>query len=192
MAFSLLVVSDDFSFRQSVRQALSGEFLRWTVEEASCGEAAQRAEQLSPDLALLDADSLSPARAAAWSTDGRGQRRPQVLIASAKRDFDMVREALRRGAADYLLNPLDSAELHQALEHAARQMSLAQSQAAEAHHYVRNQLMQDIHHALFIPDSLPLINRKYRTPFAPGYFQAALFKLPGCRVSLDEYVISPR
>ncbi|MGN0972775.1 MAG: helix-turn-helix domain-containing protein [Aristaeellaceae bacterium] len=179
MAFSLLVVSDDFSFRQSVRQALSGEFLRWTVEEIPCGEAVQRTEQLSPDLALLDADSLSPARAAAWTPDGRALRKPQVLIASAKRDFDMVREAMRRGAADYLLKPLDGAELHQALERAARQMTLAQSQAAEAHHYVRNQLMQDIHHALFIPDSLPLINRKYRTTFAPGCFQAALFKLDG-------------
>ena len=106
MARKALVVEDDPAIRQLMAIALSGEDC--TVVEAADGHAAlEAAAREVPDVILLDIglpdlDGLSVL--ATLKADAALRRTP-VLVVTAWADPDTVRQAMDRGAADYVCKP---------------------------------------------------------------------------------------
>ena len=101
-----LVVEDDPAIRALIGAALSGEGCR--VVEAPDGETAlTRAAEARPDIVLLDIglpgiDGLTVLRT--LKNDARLREIPVVMV-TAWADTDMVRQAMDRGAADYVCKP---------------------------------------------------------------------------------------
>jgi two-component system KDP operon response regulator KdpE len=101
-----LVVEDDAAIRALIAAALTGEGYR--VLEAPDGRTAlATASDMQPDVVLLDIglpdiDGLTILRT--LKNDDRLRRIPVVMV-TAWADTDMVRQAMDRGAADYICKP---------------------------------------------------------------------------------------
>ena len=115
----VMVVDDHKLFRRGLIALLAQEDGLEIVGEAADGvEALRRAEELQPDLVLLDnhmpgvlgVDLLPGLREAA--------PRAQVLMLTVSEDEQDLTAALRGGAAGYLLKTMDGADLARALRRA--------------------------------------------------------------------------
>jgi diguanylate cyclase (GGDEF)-like protein len=101
-----LVVEDDAAIRALISAALSGEGCR--VLEAPDGRTAlTTASDMRPDVVLLDIglpdiDGLTVLRT--LKNDAELREIPVVMV-TAWADTDMVRQAMDRGAADYICKP---------------------------------------------------------------------------------------
>ena len=114
----VLIVEDEASVRSDIAAAVDWESLDCTIiGEAEDGEEGLRAALLyAPDLILTDVnmpkkDGLSMLRDL---KDAGGKS--AVIIISAHREFSYAQQALRLGAADYLVKPLRDGELQRAVE----------------------------------------------------------------------------
>jgi DNA-binding response OmpR family regulator/putative methionine-R-sulfoxide reductase with GAF domain len=120
----VLVVDDENFFREAIRDILTGE--RLEVLEAEDGESAlELARDLSIGVVVLDIrlpgmDGLEVLRRL-------GADRPdlRVIMLSANNDQELVLEALRLGACDYLAKPLHDEELVLAVRRAAESQAIA-------------------------------------------------------------------
>jgi len=120
----VLVCDDETFFREAIRDVLTSEQLE--VVEASDGEAAlELARDL--DVGVVVLDMRLP------GIDGLGvlkqlsESRPElrVIMLSANSDQELVLEALRSGACDYLAKPLHDEELVLAVRRAAEGFAIA-------------------------------------------------------------------
>ncbi|MEG3628214.1 response regulator [Streptomyces poriticola] len=112
-----LVVDDDFMVARIHRAYVERVAPFRVVGVAGTGEQAVAAvDELRPDLVLLDLylpdgfglDVIPRLRTAGHDCD--------VMVISAAREADAVRDALRHGVVDYLLKPFESEDLRARLE----------------------------------------------------------------------------
>jgi DNA-binding NarL/FixJ family response regulator len=108
----VLVVDDTPPWRRTISSIIQKEHGLQVVGEAGDGfEAIQKAQELRPDLILLDIGlpSLNGIEAARRIRE----RCPnsKVLFLSAQRDWDIVEEALRAGAVGYVVKSDAASEL---------------------------------------------------------------------------------
>ncbi|MFB7327469.1 response regulator [Streptomyces sp. NPDC056190] len=125
-AIDVLVVDDDFMVARVHRTFVERVAPFGVVGTAGTGaEAISAVGELRPDLVLLDLylpdvsglDVVSRLR-----TDGHDC---DVMVISAAREADTVRDAVRHGVVDYLLKPFEYEDLRPRLErYAARRASL--------------------------------------------------------------------
>jgi response regulator of citrate/malate metabolism len=113
----VLVVDDDFMVTRVHRTFVERVPSFRVVGTAHTGEQAIKAvDELRPDLVLLDLylpdvfglDVIPRLRTAGHDCD--------VLVISAAREADAVRDAVRHGVVDYLLKPFDYEDLLPRLE----------------------------------------------------------------------------
>lgn len=123
--YSVLVVDDDFMVARIHTRYLStvpGFDVIATVHSGS--EALSALAEFQPDLMLLDVylpdmtgiDVLRRARADFPAVD--------VIVVTAARELDTVREAMQGGAISYLVKPFEYQALGERLEHFRRTRSL--------------------------------------------------------------------
>jgi len=109
-AFRILIVEDHEDLRALLRSLLENKTQCVVIGEASDGlQAVQRAQELQPDLILLD---LSLPKLNGMEAGRRIRRispRSKILFLSQEPDFEIVQSALRLGAG-YLLKS-DAKEL---------------------------------------------------------------------------------
>ncbi len=121
MGVTTIILADDHRIlRQGVKALLEAEPGFRVVGEAADGlEAAQLVERLQPDVLLLDL--AMPGLGGLEVTRQVSQRSPRtrVLILSMHDNEAYVVEALRNGAAGYLLKNCSAAELLQAVREVA-------------------------------------------------------------------------
>jgi DNA-binding NarL/FixJ family response regulator len=100
----ILVVDDFVGFRDAICSMLSNRPDLLVVAEASDGlEAVRKAEELQPDLIVLD---LSMPKLNGLEATRRIRvlsPKSKIIIASLDSSADFVREALRSGAAGYVI-----------------------------------------------------------------------------------------
>mgnify|MGYP000636773528 CR=1 FL=1 len=121
MRVSVLLADDHALMRAGLRKLLESLPDVEVVGEADDGQAAiALAGQLRPDLVLMDIamPGLNGLEAAARLTKAYPQTR--VLILSMHQNEDYVRQALRAGAAGYVLKDAAPAELELALKTVVR------------------------------------------------------------------------
>jgi len=106
----ILVVDDERFFREAIREVLEAEKLECVVA-ANGAEALEHADD--PTLGVVVLDVQLPGIDGIEVLRRLRERRPdlRVLILSAHTDQEIVLEALRLGACDYLAKPLHDEEL---------------------------------------------------------------------------------
>lgn len=115
----VLIVDDEILVRIGIRSLLEGSDYEIVGEAAGGREALELARRLRPDIVLTDlvmaeGDGLELVRAL------RGEGGPEAIIAlSCRNDFDLVRQAMRAGADDYVFKlTLKTEELLETFSHA--------------------------------------------------------------------------
>jgi DNA-binding NarL/FixJ family response regulator len=117
----VLIADDHQVVREGLRMILSEE--RETIEvvgEAADGyEVVRLAEQLKPDVVLMDLLMPKLDGVAATERLRAGGGGPRILILTTYADDERVRDAIRAGATGYLLKDVLRAQLVQAIHAAA-------------------------------------------------------------------------
>ena len=116
-AARVLVVDDYEPFRRFVCSILSKAAGWKVIGEASDGlEAVQRAEELQPDLILLDIGLPKLNGLEAANRIQRVAPNSKIIFVTQENDSDVVRAALSNGAKGYVLKPYAGSELLSGLE----------------------------------------------------------------------------
>ncbi|MGE5734154.1 MAG: response regulator transcription factor [Acidobacteriota bacterium] len=116
-AVGVLVVDDHEPFRRFVCSILSKTAGWQVVGEVSDGlEAVQRAEELQPDLILLDIGLPNLNGVEAADRIQRVAPNSKILFVTQERSSEMIRAALRNGAKGYVLKSDAGSELLPALD----------------------------------------------------------------------------
>jgi DNA-binding response OmpR family regulator/putative methionine-R-sulfoxide reductase with GAF domain len=121
----ILVCDDEKFFREAIRDILTGEQLE--VLEAEDGESALELAT-DPGIGVLVLDIRLPGIDGLEVLKRLSADRPdlRVIMLSANSDQELVLEALRLGACDYLAKPLHDEELVLAVRRAAESHALAE------------------------------------------------------------------
>ncbi len=126
MGKRLLVVDDALIIREMVKDAAWSAGWEIVGEASNGQEAIEQYQQTSPDVVTLDL--IMPEFDGLHALEGIMKLDPaaQVLIVSAIDQTEILKEALRQGAADFVVKPFEKARLTSALEKlAARSTSAA-------------------------------------------------------------------
>jgi nitrogen regulation protein NR(I) len=105
----LLVVDDEPNVRYSLEKGLRSATLK-VLTAATAGEGIEQVRQQAPDAVILDVRLPDQSGLDAFDQIRRLDARLPVIIITAFATTDTAIEAMKRGAFDYLLKPLD---LHQ-------------------------------------------------------------------------------
>lgn len=112
----VLIADDEAIIRRTIRRIGNWEEYQMEVTEAQNGlEAVSRMMSDKPDILLLD--MKMPGRSGAEILQLIAEERMDIMVVviSGYDDFQYARTALKYGAADYILKPIDRNELNQTL-----------------------------------------------------------------------------
>jgi DNA-binding NarL/FixJ family response regulator len=116
-SFRILVVDDSDRFRQFLVLSLRRRAEFQLINEASDGlEAVERAEELKPDLILMDIGLPGVNGIEAWRRIQKVSPNSKILFVSLESSADVVREALDLGAKGYILKADAASELLPAVD----------------------------------------------------------------------------
>ncbi|MBI0295880.1 response regulator transcription factor [Streptomyces sp. PRKS01-29] len=130
----VLLADDDPLVRTGLTMMLRGADGIEVVGEAADGaEAAAAVRELAPDVVLMDirmpvVDGLAATR----ELTRRGARAPQVIVLTTFDEHGLVLEAMRAGAAGYLVKHAAPEEIVEAVRRAARDEPALSPSAARA------------------------------------------------------------
>jgi DNA-binding NtrC family response regulator len=119
-----LVIDDDAGFREAVAEVVRDHGFTLDLA-ASLREARRHLEKRLPDVVLLDL-RLPDGRGSEMLTELSGESTADIVVITGNASVDSAIEALRSGAADYLVKPLDVARLRAVLTNALRRSELGQ------------------------------------------------------------------
>lgn len=108
---TVVVVDDDSMMREMLKLILRGDGYS-VVGEASNGNGAiEQCKKLAPDLVLLDINM--PEMDGMQALEGIRNACPKtvVVMVSAEATMDRVREAIKKGAAGFVVKPLNTANV---------------------------------------------------------------------------------
>lgn len=118
----ILLVDDEDPFRDALKRLLKPQY---EVHEAASGSSAlQKAGELEPDLVLLDIGLPDISGLEILSRLKNLRPSPVVVMVTAYEQVKDVVTAMRRGAFDYLVKPVDLDEFEVTIEHALEHASL--------------------------------------------------------------------
>lgn len=116
MAVRILIADDHGVLRAGLRALLSGEPDFAVVGEAATGqEALSLAAELRPDVALIDLSMPSPRGLEVTRQLTADLPETRVLILTVHEDAGLLREAIRAGAAGYIVKRAVESELVNAI-----------------------------------------------------------------------------
>lgn len=78
-------------------------------------QAVAEARSHKPDVFVIDYDGGGAATAEVARTVRQIDQRIQVIVVSVEQDVETIRNAMRAGARDYLIKPLDDGELEETI-----------------------------------------------------------------------------
>src|SRR5579871_3581116 len=127
---TLLVVDDEPSILTAFRRAFRSPLEVLTAETAR--EGLELAEQHRPDVIILDVQLPDMSGLDALGRLRERDARSPVIFITGKSTTDTAIEAMKRGAYEYLLKPLELAQLRQVVERALAISRLMQVPAVVA------------------------------------------------------------
>lgn len=136
MSCTAVIVDDEPCVRDVVKTLGHWSELGITVVgEAEDGAAGlELVKQLQPDIVISDVKMPRMSGLELASRLQNSPHPPKIIIVSGYDDYDLVRQALKCGVADYLLKPIKEAELNEQLAacvQAASKISAGSSQPSE-------------------------------------------------------------
>lgn len=122
LPLSVLIVDDHRLFRQGLAGLMSTrpELVRVVGEAATAREALSRARELRPDLVLMDISMPGGSGLEATATLRAEMPDTAVVMLTSSDEDDHLQQAVRLGAAGYLLKDLDARELFDLIAGIAR------------------------------------------------------------------------
>lgn len=163
---SVLIVDDEFEIREGLRTLFPwpqyGVDEIWTAEDGH--SALAKAEEHSPSLIITDIkmnrmsglDFLQALR-------DRGHAKCKTIVISGYDDFELVRQAMTLGAIDYVLKPINTAELTRTIakaldeirqdNRAALNRKLLESQVQYALPKMKEELLREMTEVTYHPYS---------------------------------------
>lgn len=117
MSMRILVVEDYEPFRQLVCSMMEERAEFEIIAQAADGlEAVQKAEELQPDLILLDVDLPRLNGIAAARQIGKLSPKSKILFLSQDTDAEIVKAALRTGGNGYVIKCYAGDQLFEAMD----------------------------------------------------------------------------
>src|SRR5512144_379430 len=127
----VLIVDDIAETRENVRKLLQFEADVEVIGAARSGkEGVQLAQELNPDVVLMDINMPDIDGIAATETIRHKSPETQVVILSVQGDQNYMRRAMLAGARDFLTKPPMGDELISAVRRAAEMARVERSKAA--------------------------------------------------------------
>ena len=119
MTIRLLLADDHRMLREGLRRSMTDEGFDVVGEAENGEEAVQKAEELRPDVILMDVsmpemDGVEATRAIARSEDS-----PRIIMLTMHADADVLADAIRAGASGYLVKDCSVDEVADAVRLAA-------------------------------------------------------------------------
>jgi two-component system response regulator YesN len=167
----ILIVEDNPLISEGIQK-----MIRWKEHDASLvgkaedgEEALQIIEQFHPDLVITDI--RMPGKDGIYLLQKIRTLYPETatIVVSAYDDFSYAKEAVKSGSINYILKPIDPAELNSAVEEAARQKQLREGRgngspetegAAETEEHVMAVLVIKTEHDYSLHDLTGLFSGK--------------------------------
>lgn len=123
--YRLMVVDDEPIVHQMIERVVESSDLPVTVAaRAESGEQAlQLCSEVAPDICILDIlmDEMSGLELAARLSD-EAESSPVIIVLTAYRSFDYAQQAIRVGAVDYLVKPIQKDAVIEALKKAVARL----------------------------------------------------------------------
>ena len=112
----VLIVDDHPMVREGLRSMLSVPEIAVVGDAATADEALQRAAELRPDVVMLDVQLAADDGLAVLKRLKAARPQTSVLIVTMHANAEFVREAVRSGAAGYVLKGITRRELIAAVQ----------------------------------------------------------------------------
>jgi DNA-binding NarL/FixJ family response regulator len=156
---TVLIADDHVPTRTGVRMALERGGLRVVAEAATADEAVRRAARLRPDVCLLDVGMPGGGIRAAEEIS-EALPGAHILMLTVSREESTVLEAVRAGAAGYLLKDMDPESLPDAVRR------VAAGEAVLPGRLVRR-LIEELRHPRDPPSAAERLSDSVRVPITP-------------------------
>ena len=118
VAHKILICDDSKFLRQMMKQVLEDAGFE-VVGEAETGvEAITKYQELKPDLVTMDVVMPEMSGADAVREIMQGDAEARIIMCSAMGQKQLVTDALRDGARDFVVKPFENSELVDAVERA--------------------------------------------------------------------------
>lgn len=106
---SVVVVDDDSMMREMLKLILRSESYSVVGEASNGQDAITQCEKLAPNLVLLDINMPKMDGLQALDEIRRASPESMVIMVSADATMDRVSEAVKKGAAGFVVKPLNAA-----------------------------------------------------------------------------------
>ena len=128
--YKVFIADDNSLTVQALRATVPWEEWGFTlVGQAENGiDAKEQIEFLSPDIAILDINM--PGKTGLEVAEELTEKKPLLIFLTAYDEFSYARTALKIGAFDYLLKPLDNGKLETVLKQAKEKLDRERQSAA--------------------------------------------------------------
>lgn len=150
----VLIVDDDAVMRMSLRMMINweNEGFIWLGEAENGKKALESIAELQPQIVITDMKMPVMNGVSLIRELEKQQHPPEILALSSYDDYELVRESMRLGAADYLLKvDLTAEKLLQALRPLQKQTDNAQDNTVPQH-MLRAHLMKNILSGFFLSE----------------------------------------
>ena len=108
---TVLVVDDDSMMREILKVLLRGDDYSVIGEASNGNDAIEKCKQLDPDLVLLDINMPQMDGLIALESIQIVCPKTIVIMVSADATMDRVSEAIKKGAAGFIVKPLNAASV---------------------------------------------------------------------------------
>lgn len=134
MQLRALIVDDEPVVRQGLALMLSESGVNWERidEAANAREALAAAAKHRHNLVFLDIRMPGPSGLEIMEQLREVSPEARLVILTAYDRFDYAQEALRHGAFDYLVKPVEDEQLHQALQRCIDSLAASEAQRSAA------------------------------------------------------------
>ncbi|PKK91905.1 MAG: hypothetical protein CVV64_00320 [Candidatus Wallbacteria bacterium HGW-Wallbacteria-1] len=106
----VLIADDAMFMRFALKNIIDGDIFK-VVDEASDGaEAVDKFRDIKPDLTILDLNMPNVSGLEALKQIMNLDSKAKVIVACCSGEMNLVVEALKSGAADYIVKPVRNAE----------------------------------------------------------------------------------
>ncbi len=118
--YKVLLIDDEPPVHLAIRSLVDWATLGLREPQSACNgqEGLKCMERLRPDIAFVDMNMPLMGGADFLTVASRNHPYCQYIVVSGYDDFSYAKAAIRAGAVDYLLKPIDRAELERALRKA--------------------------------------------------------------------------
>jgi DNA-binding NtrC family response regulator len=163
--FALFVVDDEESVRRSVSLSLKKEYRISSF--SSAGEALKALGEVVPDLMLLDVGL--PGMSGLEALKVIKEQHPDILVimCTAYEDVETIVSAMRLGAYDYMVKPLQSDPLKTRIANALQTVRMRKEIQALQEEYLRENIPCFIGESDVVQDMMHLVQRVAQSPDTP-------------------------